>query len=153
VSSLIVDGVVEDECCLLPSRGRLLMDRHLLLVLGRLITLFYGCPSTSRGRALGLLNCCYLEQSLHLVSNASCLRVRWLGHIAQQHCRCNDVLARSWEAVDGLLRFPVCDDLPMHLSSPSVDTSARWVRLVLLEDLFKQDKALVILVELCFELS
>jgi len=26
VSSLIVDGVVEDECCLLPSRGWLLMD-------------------------------------------------------------------------------------------------------------------------------
>jgi hypothetical protein len=57
------------------------------------------------------------------------------------------------EAADGLLRFPVSDDLPMHLSSQSADTSARWVRLVLLEDLFKQDKALAILVELCFELS
>jgi len=41
----------------------------------------------------------------------------------------------------------------MYLSSPSVDTFARWVRLVLLEDLFKQDKALAIFVELCFELS
>jgi len=82
VPSLVVDGVVEDECCLFPSRGRLLMDRHLLFILGRLITLFCGCSSMSRGRALGLLNCRYLEQSLHLVSNASCLRVRWFGHIA-----------------------------------------------------------------------
>ena len=82
VSSLIVDGVVEDECCVLSSRGRLLMDRHLLFVLGRLITLLRGCSSTSRGRALGLLNCRHLEQSLHLVSNASRLGVRRFGHIA-----------------------------------------------------------------------
>jgi len=41
----------------------------------------------------------------------------------------------------------------MHLSSPSTDTSARWVWLVLLEDLFKQDKAFAIFIELCFELS
>ena len=61
--------------------------------------------------------------------------------------------ARSRETADGLLRFPVSYDLPMYLSSPSADTSARRVRLVLLEDLFKQDKALAIFVELCFELS
>jgi len=61
VPSLIVDRVVQDECCLLPSRGRLLMDRHLLFILGRLLMLLRGCSSTSRGRALGLLNCCYLE--------------------------------------------------------------------------------------------
>jgi len=73
VSSLIVDGMVEDECCLLPSRGQLLMDRHLLFVLGRLIMLLRGCSSTSRGQALGLLNCRHLEQSLHLVSNVPCL--------------------------------------------------------------------------------
>jgi len=82
VSSLIVDGVVEDECCLLPSRGWLLMDRHLLFVLGRLLTLLRGCSSTSRGRALGLLNCRHLEQSLYLVSNASRLGIRRFGHIA-----------------------------------------------------------------------
>jgi len=82
VSSLIVDGVVEDECCLLPSRRRLLMDRHLLLILGRLITLFRGYSPSSRGRALGLLNCRHLEQSLYLVSNASSLGVRRFGHIA-----------------------------------------------------------------------
>jgi len=81
------------------------------------------------------------------------LRVRQLGHIALQHRRCDDVLARSWEAADGLLRFPVSDDLPMHLSSPSADTFARRVWVVLLEDLFEQDKALAIFVELCFELS
>ena len=62
-------------------------------------------------------------------------------------------MARSTEAADKLLGFPVSDDLPMYLSSPSADTSARWVWLVLLEDLFKQDKALAIFVELCFELS
>jgi hypothetical protein len=73
VSSLVVNG--EDECGLFPSRGRLLMDRHLLFVVGRLITLFCGRSSTSRGRALGLLNCRHLEQSLHLVSNASRLGV------------------------------------------------------------------------------
>jgi len=61
VSLLIVDGVVEDERCLLPSRGWLLMDRHLLFVSGRLITLLHGRSSTSRGRALGLLNCRHLE--------------------------------------------------------------------------------------------
>jgi len=49
VSSLTVNGVVEDECCLLPTRGRLLMDRHLLFVLDRLNTLLRGRSSTSRG--------------------------------------------------------------------------------------------------------
>jgi len=82
VSSLIVGGAVEDECCLLPSRGQLVMDQHLLLVLGRLLMLLCGCSSMSRGRALGLLNCRHLEQSLHLVSNVSRLGVRWFGHIA-----------------------------------------------------------------------
>jgi len=81
VSSLIVDAVVEDESCFLPSRGRLLMDRYLLLVLVRLITPLRCHYSMSRGRALGLLNCRHLEQSLHLVSNASRLGVRWFGHI------------------------------------------------------------------------
>jgi len=61
VSPLIIDGVVEDKRYLLPSRGRLLMDRYLLFVLGRLITLLRGCSSTSRGRALGLLNRHHLE--------------------------------------------------------------------------------------------
>jgi len=41
----------------------------------------------------------------------------------------------------------------MYLLSPSADTSARRVRLILLEDLFKQNKALAIFVELRFELS
>ena len=54
---------------------------------------------------------------------------------------------------NGLLRLPVSDDVSMYFSSPSADTSTRLVWLVLLEDLFKQDKALVILVELCFKLS
>jgi len=49
VSSLVVNGMVEDERCLFPSRGRLLMHRHLLFVLDWLITLFCGCSSTSRG--------------------------------------------------------------------------------------------------------
>jgi hypothetical protein len=53
---------------------------------------------------------------------------------------------------DGLLRLLVSDDLSMHFSGPSADTSARWVWLVLLENLFEQDEALAIFVELCFEL-
>jgi len=129
------------------------MDRHLLFILGQLIMLFCGRSSTSRGRALGLLNCRNLEQSLHLVSNASRLGVRRLGHITQQHCRRHNILARSRETADGLLRLSVSDDLPMHLSSPSADTSTMRVWLVLLEDLFKQDKALSIFVKLCLELS
>jgi len=40
----------------------------------------------------------------------------------------------------------------MYFSSSSADTSARRVWVVLLEDLFKQDKVLVIFIELCFEL-
>ena len=122
-------------------------------MLGRLITLFYGCSSTSRGQALGLLNCHHLEQSLHLVSNAPCLGVRGLRLVSQQHHRRHDVLAHSREAADRLLRFPVSDDLPVYLSSPSTDTSAMRAWLVLLEDLFKQDKALAVFVKLCFELS
>jgi hypothetical protein len=59
VSSLVVNG--EDECGLFPSRGRLLMDRHLLFVLGWLIALFSGSSSTSRSRAFVLLNCRHLE--------------------------------------------------------------------------------------------
>jgi len=54
---------------------------------------------------------------------------------------------------DRLLRLPVSDDLSMYFSSPSADTSARQIWLVLLEVLFKQDKALAIFVELRFELS
>ena len=51
VSSLIIDRVVEDKCCLVPSRGWLLMDRYLLFVLGRLITLLRGCSSSQIRRA------------------------------------------------------------------------------------------------------
>ena len=70
----------------------------------------------------------------------------------EQHCCRDDVLARSGEAADGLLRLLVSDDLSMHFSGPSADTSARWVWLVLLENLFEQDDALAIFVELRFEL-
>jgi len=59
VSTLIVDG--ENEHGLFSSRRRLLMDRHLLFVLGWLIALFSGSSSTSRSRAFGLLNCHHLE--------------------------------------------------------------------------------------------
>ena len=131
VSTLVIDG--EDECGLFPSWEWLRMDRHLLFIVGQLIALFYGRPPTSRGRALGLLNCCYLEQSLHLVSNASRLGIRWLRHIAQQHCCRHDVL-------------------PVDFSSSSADTSTRWVRQVLLKNLLEQDQALAILVKLCLEL-
>ena len=55
------------------------------------------------------------------------------------------------ETANGLLRLPVFDNLSVYFSSPSADTSARRVWLVLLEDLFKQDKALAIFIELCFE--
>ena len=89
---------------------------------------------------------------MHLVSNAPCLGVQGLGHVSQQHRRRHDVLARSGEAADRLLRFPVSDDLPVYLLSPSADTSAMQAWLVLLEDLFKQDKALAVFVKLCFEL-
>jgi len=41
----------------------------------------------------------------------------------------------------------------VYLSSSSADTSARWVRQVLLEDLLKQDKALAVLVKLYLEFS
>jgi len=64
-----------------------------------------------------------------------------------------DVLACSRETADGLLRLSVSNDLLVYLSSPSADTSAMRVRQVLLEDLFKQNKALAILVKLCIELS
>jgi len=151
VSTLVVDG--KDERGLFPSRGRLLMDRHLLFVVGWLIVLFCGRSSTSRGRAFGLLDCCYMEQGLHLVSNASRLGIRRLRHITQQHRRRHDVLARSRETADGLLRLFVSDDLPMDFSSSSADTPTRRVRQVLLEDLLQQDKALAILVKLCLELS
>jgi len=57
------------------------------------------------------------------------------------------------ETADGLLRLCVSDDLPVYLSSSSADTSARRIRQVLLEDLFKLNEALTILVKLCLELS
>jgi len=53
----------------------------------------------------------------------------------------------------GCSGYPVSDVLPVYLSSPSADTSALEAWLVLLEDLFKQDKALTVFVKLCFELS
>ena len=45
VSMLVIDG--EDERGLFCSGGWLLMDRHLLFVLGWLIALFSGSSSTS----------------------------------------------------------------------------------------------------------
>jgi len=151
VPTLVVDG--EDERGLFSSRGWLLMDQHLLFVLGWLVTLFSGRSSTSRSRTFGLLNCRHLEQGLHLVPDAPRLGVRRLWHVSQQHCCCHNVLAYSRETADGLLRLCVSDDLPVYLSSSSADTSARRVRQVLLEDLLKQNKALAILVKLCLELS
>jgi len=52
-----------------------------------------------------------------------------------------------------LLWLPVPDDLSVHLSSPSADTSAKRVRQVLLKDLLEQDEALTILIKFCLELS
>jgi len=46
VSTLIVDG--ENESGLSASRRRLLMDRHFLFILRRLIMLFSGSSSSSR---------------------------------------------------------------------------------------------------------
>jgi len=46
VSTLIVDR--EDESGLSSSRGWLLMDRHFLFVLRRLVALFSGSSSSSR---------------------------------------------------------------------------------------------------------
>jgi len=57
------------------------------------------------------------------------------------------------EVANGLLWLRVSDDLPVYLSSASTDTSAGWVRQVLLEDLLEQDEALTILVKLGLELS
>ena len=65
----------------------------------------------------------------------------------------HDVLTCSRETTDGLLMLFVSDDLPMYLSSPSADTSARRVRQVLLKDLLEQDEALTIFVKFCLELS
>jgi len=48
VSSLIINRVVLDWRCLLSSRRWLLMDQHLLLVSGQLVTFFCGCSSASR---------------------------------------------------------------------------------------------------------
>jgi len=52
-----------------------------------------------------------------------------------------------------LLWLCVSDDLSAHFSSSSADTFTRRVRQVLLKDLLKQDKALVVLIKLCLELS
>jgi len=95
----------------------------------------------------------HLEQSLHLISNASSLGDRWFWHVAQQHCRWHYILAYSRETADGLLWLCVSDDLPVYISSSSMDTAARWVRQVLLEDLLEQDEALTILINFCLELS
>ena len=54
---------------------------------------------------------------------------------------------------DGLLWLCVSNDLSVYLSSSFVDTSARRVGQVLLEDLLKQDKALAVLIKLCLEFS
>ena len=40
----------------------------------------------------------------------------------------------------------------MYFPSPSADASARWVWMVLFEDLLEEDEAPAIFVELCFEL-
>jgi len=80
------------------------------------------------------------------------LGVRGLRHVSQQHRRRHDILACPREAADGLFWFPIPDDLSMYFLSPSTGTSARWVWLVLLEDLLDQDKALAIFIELRFEL-
>ena len=100
-----------------------------------------------------MLNCRHMEQSLHLISDAPRLGVLGLGHVTQQHHCCHNILACSREAADRLFWLPVLDDLPMYLSSPSTDTSARRVRQVLLEDLLEQDEALMIFVKFCLELS
>jgi len=79
--------------------------------------------------------------------------VRWLWHVAQQHCRRHYILACSRETADRLLWLCISDDLSVYLSSASADTSARRVGQVLLEDLLEQDEALTILIKLGLELS
>jgi len=62
-------------------------------------------------------------------------------------------LAHSRKAADRWLWFPVPDDLPVYLSSPSADASARRVRQVQLKDLLEQNEVLTIFVEFRLELS
>ena len=152
VSPLIIDEVLLDGRGFPSSRGWSLMNRHLPLVSGWLDTFLCGCPPTLRGRAFGLLGYRHLEQSLHLVSNAPRLGVGRFRHVTQQHgCR-HDILVRSWEAGDKWQWLLVFDDLMIHLSSTTVRAFGVRMRLVSFEGPLELSEALVVLVELGFEL-
>ena len=71
----IVDEALLDGRRFPISRGWSLVDRHLPLDSGWLDVFFSGQPSSSRGRAFGLLSGRHVEPSLYLVSNAPRLGV------------------------------------------------------------------------------
>ena len=148
----IIDEALLDRRCFPTSRGWFLMDRYFSLVSGCLDAFFCSRPSTLRGRALGLLSCRHMEQSLHLVSNVPCLGIRRLKHVTQQHGRCHNILSCSREVANERLWLLISDNLSVHLLSTTTRASAVRVRLVLLEVPLELGEAFAVLVELGLEL-
>jgi len=71
----IVDEALLDRHRLLASRWLFLVNIHLPLVSSWLEVLFCSRPLASRGRAFYLLCYHHVEQTLHLISNESCLGI------------------------------------------------------------------------------
>jgi hypothetical protein len=93
----IVDDVFTDRGCLVPLWCRLGMNLGLFLMLGGLHRLLRCKPVVSRGRTLGLLHGCNLEETSNLIAGSTGLEGRWLRHIAQKHGSGDNVLAGSVE--------------------------------------------------------
>jgi hypothetical protein len=75
--------------------GMLEMNRGLSLLSGGLDEPLRGWPTSPRGRALGLLHSSRPEGFSDFISGSMSVRVRWLGHVTEEHGGGDNVLAGS----------------------------------------------------------
>jgi hypothetical protein len=131
VSSFAVIGdVLRGRSHPVPS-SRFGMNRGLSLLSGGLGEPLRGWLASPRGRALDLLHSSGLEEFSDFISSSMGVRVRRLGHVAEEHGGGDNVLAGSTEnrGVDRPILIDVMIDVASSLSSSTTMCVCRTLML------------------------
>jgi hypothetical protein len=132
----VVDDAFADRGRLVPSGGRLGMNRGLFLLSGGLRRLLRGKPVLPRGGTLDLLHGSSPEESSDFIVGPTGLGVGWLGHITKKYGGCDNILAGSVK--DRGFTHPILDDATIDVASSfSCSSTVCACHTLLLEGLLK----------------
>jgi hypothetical protein len=118
----VVDDAFTERGCLVPSQGKLGMNRGLFLLSGGLRKLLQGKPASPRGETLSLLHGRSLEETSNLITGLAGLGCRWFRHVAEKHGGGDNVLAGSVE--DWGFARPILNDAMIDVTSSLLSPSA-----------------------------